>query len=105
MMKVLIVTALALICFLTGCTKYWYQEGKTFGECGQELRECRYEMQKYRDDAQYSLGVYDLRFEKDCMESRGYRLVKERGLPYRVRRQGPNTSRGEKYGTAGTLEE
>ena len=62
-------------------------------------------MQKYRDDAQISLDVYDLRFEKDCMESRGYRLVKERGLPYRVKRQGPDTSRDEKYGVAGILEE
>lgn len=105
MMKLLIVMALASVCFLAGCTKYWYQEGKTFAECSQEVRECRYEMQKYRDDVQYSLGVYDLNFERDCMESRGYRLVKERNLPYRVRRQGPNTVIGEKYGVAGILEE
>ncbi|MHC4203848.1 MAG: hypothetical protein ACYSTT_04305 [Planctomycetota bacterium] len=105
MMKLLIVMTLISICFLTGCTKYWYQEGKTFTECKQELQECRSEMQKYRDDVQYSLGVYDLSFERDCMESRGYRLVKERGLPYRVKRQGPNTLINEKYGVAGILEE
>ncbi len=87
---------------LTGCTSYWYQEGKTFNECAHDLQQCVSEMKKYSDKS-INLGVYDIRFEKDCMKRRGYRLVKERKLPLKVRRQGAGSSAGT-YGVAGLLE-
>ena len=104
MKKILSITLLTLMCCFTGCTSYWYQEGKTFEECRRDLRECRSEMQKYSDKS-INLGVYDLKFEKDCMNQRGYRLVKERDLPLRVRRQGPASSDEGYRGVAGILEE
>ncbi len=97
-----IIPLLVLIAFSTGCTSYWYQEGKTYEECKRDLQQCVSEMNKYSDKGT-NLGVYDLRFEKDCMKQRGYRLVKERKLPLRVRRQGPGSFRGT-YGVAGLLE-
>ena len=104
-MKKFLVTVplLVLITFLTGCTSYWYQEGKTYEECKRDLQQCVSEMNKYSDKST-NLGVYDLRFEKDCMKQRGYKLVKERKLPLRVRRQGPD-SFGGTYGVAGILDE
>jgi len=96
-----IVSLLVLIAFSTGCTSYWYQEGETYEECKRDLQQCVSEMNKYSDKG-ISLGVYDVRFEKDCMKQRGYRLVKEKKLPLRVRRQGPGS--GGTYGVAGLLE-
>lgn len=103
MMRLLIVSVLALTCFSAGCTKYWYQEGTTFTECEQDHRACLADMHRYRDTVQHSLGVYEDRFEKDCMTAKGYRLVKEKQLPFRVRRRAP-AGRGN-YGVAGTIDE
>ena len=103
MRKFLVVASLfVLICICAGCTSFWYQEGKTFEECRRDLQQCVAEMNKY-SDKDTNLGVYDLRFERDCMKQRGYRLVKERNLPLRVRRQGPGSFTGT-YGVAGLLE-
>jgi hypothetical protein len=98
----LIVPLLVLLASLTGCTKYWYQEGKTYEQCKGDLQQCVAEMSKY-SDKDINLGVYDISFERNCMEQGGYRLVKERNLPLRVRRQGPGTLAGT-YGVAGHLE-
>ena len=92
------------MCCFSGCKSFWYQEGKTFEECKRDLRECRSEMHKYSDKS-YNLGVYDLKYEKACMEQKGYRLVKERDLPLKVRRQGPASSEEGYRGIAGILEE
>ena len=104
-MSKFIATTLMLIPMLlfAGCTSYWYQEGKTYSEGKGDLRECQSEMQKYSDKS-WSMGLYDFKFEEECMKQKGYRLVKERDLPLRVKRQGPDTSAGEKHGMAGTLE-
>jgi hypothetical protein len=99
----LVVPLLVLIVFLTGCTKYWYQEGKTYGECRRDLQQCAAEMSKF-SDKDLNLGVYDISYERNCMKQRGYRLVKERSLPLRVRRQGPDSFAGT-YGVAGPLDE
>ncbi len=104
MKKFLSITLLSLMCCFAGCTSYWYQEGKTFEECRRDVSECRSEMRKY-SDKDINLGVYDLKFEKSCMEAKGYRLVKERDLPLRVRRQGPASSEEGYNGVAGLLEE
>ena len=106
-MRRVITAILILIPMLlfTGCTKYWYQEEKSFLECEQDLDQCHSEMKRYRDDVQHSLGVYDLRFEEECMKEKGYRLVTERQLSLRIKRRGPDTSREQKHGVAGTLEQ
>lgn len=104
MKKILSIALLTVMCCFAGCTSYWYQEGKTFKECSRDLNECLSEMQKYSDKG-YSLGVYDLKFEKSCMEEKGYRLVKERDLPLKVRRQGPASNDVGYNGVAGLLEE
>jgi hypothetical protein len=100
--SLLVVSLLVLLASLTGCTKYWYQEGKTYQACQRDLQQCVAEMHKY-SNKDINLGVYDISFERNCMEQRGYRLVKERSLPLRVRRQGPGTLAGT-YGVAGHLE-
>ena len=70
MKKILTITLLTLMCCFAGCKSYWYQEGKTFKECGRDLSECRSEMQKYSDKS-INLGVYDLKYEKAGMEEKG----------------------------------
>lgn len=100
--SLLAVPLLVLIAFLAGCTSYWYQDGKTYEECKGDLQQCVAEMNKL-SDKDLNLGVYDIRFERDCMKQKGYRLVKERNLPLRVRRQGPGSLPGT-YGVAGPLE-
>ena len=100
--SLLVVSLLVLLASLTGCTKFWYQEAKTYGECERDLQQCVAEMHRY-SNKDINLGVYDVSFERSCMEQKGYRLVKERSLPLRVRRQGPGTLAGT-YGVAGHLE-
>ena len=95
---------LSLMCFLPGCTTYWYQEGKTFKECKRDRQECFNELQKY--STLQELGEYEFKFVENCMGQRGYRLVKEKELPFRVRREKPESSLHWKLrGLAGTLDE
>ena len=47
-------TKLILLLFMlltTGCSKYWYQEGKTFDECKQDRAECFAGLEKHSDFA------------------------------------------------------
>jgi len=81
MKKILSITLLSLMCCFADCKSFWYQEGKTFEECKRDLQECHSEMRKYSDTS-LNLGVYDMKFEKECMEAKGYRLLKERNLPH-----------------------
>ena len=99
----LVAPLLVLISISAGCTSFWYQEGKAYEECRRDLQQCVAEMTKY-SNKDMNLGVYDIRFERDCMKQKGYRLVKERKLPLKVRRQGPESFVGT-YGVAGMLEE
>ena len=101
--SLLVVSLLVLLASLTGCTKFWYQEGKTYEACQRDLQQCVAEMRKY-SNKDTNLGVYDISFERNCMEQRGYRLKKERKLPLRVRRLGPGSLAGT-YGVAGILDE
>jgi hypothetical protein len=110
MMRSLQITlSLTLLCFLAGCGKYWYQDGKTFGECKRDLMECANELRKYSDADQpgFAFGRdYEHKFVQDCMEQRGYRLVTENKLPLRVKRQDPeSTYREIRHGIAGTPDE
>ena len=75
-----------LLCFVAGCATYWYQEGKTFEECKQDNLECYEEMKRYSSDWE-SLGKQEFELMEDCMVQRGYRLVTERELFVRVKRE------------------
>ncbi len=93
----------ALLYCLTGCTHYWYQEGKTYRECADDLRVCREEMLKYADLKTIKIGGYDARFIEECMTEKGYKTVTENDLPLRVKRKDP--PKWYMHGVAGILEE
>jgi hypothetical protein len=94
-----------LLCFVTGCATYWYQEGKTFEECKQENLECYEEMKRYSSNWE-DLGSQEFELMEDCMGQRGYRLVTERELFVRVKREpaDPNVP-WMIHGVAGFVEE
>ena len=110
-MKNFIVILLAgLICFSAGCSKYYYQEGKTFNECAIDRAACFAELQKRIANKTQRPGDYEHKFMEDCMNSKGYRLVTENKLPLDVKRQDPDTTlQGQLYGyrrgIAGTIDE
>jgi hypothetical protein len=81
--------ALMLCCF-SGCTQYWYQEGKTFAECQQDRDACFKELQK-RSDMTGTM-TYEFKFMEQCMTEKGYKLVGEDKLPLGARRQEPDVT-------------
>ncbi len=104
---VLLVT---LICLCTGCAKYYYEEGKSFAECGKDRAGCMVELNKRLAVQSRRPGGYEYKFIEDCMKHRGYRLVTEGKLPLGAKRQDPaQTLRGILYGQrrgiAGTVDE
>ena len=95
---------LSLLCLWTGCSTYWYQEGKTYKQCDQDLQMCYDELQKYAD--MQSIEAYEVDFIKDCMKEKGYRLVTEDKLPRDVKRQDPQLKTFWLLaGKSGTIEE
>lgn len=93
----------ALLCCLTGCTQYWYQEGKSYRECAEDLKECQGEMLKYADVNSINIGGHETKFIEECMKEKGYKSVSENALPLRVKRKDP--PKWYMRGIAGTLEE
>jgi hypothetical protein len=105
-----VIFLLGLICFFTGCAKYYYQEGKTFNECANARKDCDAELQKRLADQSHSTSGYEHKFMEDCMAQKGYRLVTEDKLPLDVKRQDPDSSLegflyGYRRGIAGALDE
>jgi hypothetical protein len=91
-----------------GCQPaYWYREGRTFDETKADFADCRAELIKRTD--RHHLSDYERRFMEDCMEQRGYRLVRSSDLPLEVKREEPNVVTAVPwnrfYGFAGTLDE
>lgn len=82
---------LPLILFSAGCSKYWYQEGKSFDECKQARAECFEELKK-RTDFSNPTADYEIKFMNECMQSKGFREVSAKELPLDVRREEPETS-------------
>ena len=93
----------ALLYCLTGCTQYWYQEGKTYKECAEDLKECQGEMLKYADVNSINIGGHETKFIEECMKEKGYKSVSENALPLRVKRKDP--PKWYMRGIAGILEE
>lgn len=104
MKRILIILVLTvLLCFSYGCT-YWYQEGTSFEDCESDLMQCYRELIKYSD--MDIIGPYEIDFMKNCMKQKGYRLVGEDKLPYKVKRQDPHSDTFWVIaGVSGTLEE
>ena len=87
------IVALAIILLLSGCVsnKVWYNPEKSSAEAERDLRECRYEAEKYSTGAGagYSSPVgsgLDIAFKqleliRQCMELRGYQRVRIQDLP------------------------
>jgi hypothetical protein len=90
-MRLAVVGALLLaLCILDGCTKYWYQEGRSFKQTSDDLEACQTEAARYSDvDRPRGMDAYDGKFVRRCMEERGYQLVAENELPLRARRESP----------------
>ncbi|MHC4693132.1 MAG: hypothetical protein ACYS67_10360 [Planctomycetota bacterium] len=94
-----------LLCSFAGCTTYWYQEGKTFEECKQDYVDCFEDMKRYSRDPE-DLDKYEFKLMEDCMILKGYRLVTERQLYVRVKREDPNLDvYWMVHGTAGFIRE
>ncbi len=104
MLKLLtIVMLIILFCFSTGCT-YWYQQGKTFKECEEDLYQCLGELNKYADMS--DIGNYEVNFIKNCMTQKGYTLFLEDSLPATAKRQDPTMNTFWLLaGVSGTLDE
>lgn len=81
---------LLMLCCMSGCANYWYQEGKTFEQCRQDRDECLRELLKRTDLKTF--GDYEVKFMEACMKKKGYRLVTEDELPLGVKREVPETS-------------
>jgi hypothetical protein len=105
-----VIWALCLICLLTGCARYYYQENKTFNQCAWDRADCLFELKKRLASGSGGWGDYRYKFLENCMKERGYRLVTEDQLPLEVKRQDPDSGlRGYLYGyrrgIAGALDE
>lgn len=104
-------SALIVVCFFAGCTKYYYQEGKTLEECRQDAKACYAELKTYRapeneeDPGRYNM-VYDYEgsFLDTCMEEKGYSVVSEQKLPLKVKREDPDRWSKKYRGLAGALD-
>jgi hypothetical protein len=77
------------ICVLGGCTKYWYQDGKSFKEAKADLAACQVQADQYSHDTGSGRGMdaYDGPLVRECMEERGYHRVAEKDLPARAVRE------------------
>ena len=100
---------LGLICLSGGCSKYYYQEGKSFEECAKDRIDCFSEMKKRLAVHTQRPGSFEHKFMENCMKQKGYGLVTENKLPLDVKRQNPDTSLqgqlyGHRRGIAGTID-
>jgi hypothetical protein len=103
MPRLLTIALLAAACLAQGCAQYWYQEGRTFEQCQQDRLDCFDELRKRSDLT--GTGDYEFKFMQECMQQKGYRLVKEDELPLDARRETPKTSLDYRMkGIAGSIE-
>ena len=108
MKSIIVLLSLGLVLLLTGCGRYYYQEGKTYARCERDWASCVEELKKRKKVLGW--GAYEYGFVEDCMKKRGYSLVGEGKLPLDTKRRAPDRStiglmRGRRHGLAGTLEQ
>ncbi len=82
---------LLCVCVAGGCSKYWYQEGKSFAECKQARDECAAGLAR-RSDLSGLAVEYKVEYMETCMQGKGYRLVSQGDLPLDVIREEPPTT-------------
>ena len=103
MYRLFIMFFLSILFACTGCSTYWYQEGKSFEECKQTRKECRSELLKHSDLKNLTVQ-YEVKFIENCMIEKGYKLVAQDELLLDVKREEPDTSlHWRTHGVAGTL--
>jgi len=107
MRSLIVLLLLSLAILLTGCGRYYYQEGKTYSECERDWAGCVSELQRHKKVLDW--GAYEYKFVEDCMKHQGYKLVGERKLPLDAKRRDPDRStigllRGRRQGVAGTIQ-
>jgi hypothetical protein len=85
--------AIVALAFITGCAsnKVWYSPNKSAAECQRDLKECRYEAEKYSTGAGagyetgigsgLAIGLKQRDLIMQCMDLKGYRLVSTNELP------------------------
>ena len=101
-MKTKLITILFIL-LTSGCSKYWYQEGKTFNDCKQDRAKCFADLRK-RSDFKNPTMEYEIKFMSDCMWKKGYRAVSQKELPLDAKRQEPETTlHWRARGIAGSL--
>ena len=87
----------------SGCSQYWFQEGKTFDECKRAHGECFADLQRRSDFSNPTMD-YEIKFMDDCMAKKGYREATQDELPLDVKRQEPDSSfHWRARGIAGSL--
>ena len=100
-MAILLLTV--CVVFMSGCSQYWYQEGMTYDQCLQDRQECFKELEK-RTSFTYT-SRYEFEYMTQCMQEKGYRLIRENELPMDIKRSEPQTTlHWRAKGIAGTLE-
>ena len=107
MKNLMVPLSLSLVFLLTGCGRYYYQEGKTYYECERDWARCVENLHQQKKVLDW--GAYEYRFVEDCMKRKGYKLVGERSLPLKAKRRDPDRStmgllRGRRQGVAGALQ-
>ena len=105
MHKILFIVVLSIgFVSLSGCAKYWYQEGKSFEECKYARDACFQELTRRTDFTSPTVD-YEMKYMNECMQAKGYREVSAKELPLKVRREEPETSlHWRTRGIAGTVE-
>ena len=104
MRKSMYVTAMLCMVLSAGCTKYWYQPGKTIDQCQADHNYCLEELKKYSSNWQ-KMGDYEMDFLEDCMKNKGYTPYKEDELPLKVKRTDPDRTLSWRLkGIAGSLD-
>ena len=105
------VLSLVLVCFFSGCAKYYYQEGKTLEECRQDAKGCYADFKKYQDrDDRDEVGRYNVVYDYEgtfmdsCMDDKGYGIVSESKLPLKVKREDTDRWSRVHRGLSGTLD-
>jgi len=108
----IIAALLGSACLFAGCSKFYYQEGKTLDQCRRSYAECAAEFKKFQDpDAPEELGRYNVvydyegKFMDTCMQEKGYQILPENKLPLRVKREKPDPAGWSRRGLAGPLDE
>jgi hypothetical protein len=92
------------LCLISGCSRYWYQEGKTFEQCQQAQADC-FDALRKRSDLGGQTYEYEYKYMESCMKEKGYRLVGKKELPLNIKREEGKTSiHWRARGIAGEME-